>query len=354
MSVLTGAAVPQPLSLMRAAVVPGAGAAWQLQEIPAPHPGPGEVLVRVRACGVCSNDVKVAAGDFPFPSYRPVVLGHEAAGDIADVGPGVTSRMVGDRVGVPWIQGTCGRCGSCRSTSGLTGRAGMGCLNPRMSGLTAPGAHAEFVVVPADCTVLLPGELAYELAAPVMCAGYTAWSGLVAAEPRPTDRVAIVGIGGLGHLALQYAHACGFETVAVTRSPDKRKAAEELGAGKVVTSGEELREVGGADVVLVTGASLPAASDSLIGLRSGGRLVLATIDPTGSFTIDPAHQFFAKQQRVVAASHDGLPLLEEALAMVASGAVTPRVEVFDAERVGEAVERVASGDVRYRAVVTYD
>lgn len=233
---------------MRAAVIPSAGSTWELRDIPTPRPGPGEVLLRVRACGVCYNDVRTTRGEIPFPAVTPAVTGHEVAGEVVDVGPGVTSRQVGDRVGVPWIQGTCGRCGYCRRGLPLSGLAAFGCEAPRMTGFTVPGGHAEFLVARADGTVLLPDGLAYELAAPVLCAGYTAWSALRAAEPRPHERVAVLGIGGLGHLALQFAHASGFETVAVTHSPDKHTIARDLGADVVVSDGAELREAGGADV----------------------------------------------------------------------------------------------------------
>jgi alcohol dehydrogenase/propanol-preferring alcohol dehydrogenase len=338
---------------MKAAVVPEVGAAWELREIPRPQPGPGEVLIRVHACGVCHNDVWITRGAFPFPPIDPVVTGHEPAGEVVEVGPGVVSRKVGDRVGATWVQRTCGRCDYCRLNLPLTGQSGMNCPNAVMTGITAQGGHAEYVAVAADSTVLLPESVTYEMAAPVLCAGYTSWGALRAAEPQPHERVAVLGIGGLGHLALQFSRACGFETVAITRSPDKHDLARELGADAVVADGEGLRAAGGADVVLVTGTSYAAAADALQGLRVNGRMVLAAIDPTGSFTIGPASPVWARRQRVIGATHNGLGHLTEALALVAGGKVAPLIEVFPKERVAEAVDRVEKGEVRFRAVVTY-
>ncbi|MCI4061247.1 alcohol dehydrogenase catalytic domain-containing protein [Micromonospora sp. R77] len=338
---------------MRAAVVPGVRQRWELREVPTPRPGPGEVLIRVRASGVCGNDVWLTDGTYPYPEMDPTILGHEPAGEVVEVGPGVTSRRVGDRVGATWVQGTCGTCAYCRLQLPLTGQSAMNCAAPAMTGMTRQGGHAEFIAVPADSTVLLPPGLSYELAAPMLCAGYTAWSALRAADPQPHERVAVLGIGGLGHLAVQFSRACGFETVAVTGTPDKHDLVRKLGADLVVGDGDELRDSGGADVVVVTGTSFAAATRALSGLRVNGRMVLATIDPAGSFTIDPSRQFFAQNHRILGATHNGLPYLVQALELAAQGAVTPMVELFDSEQVTEAVDRVAVGDVRFRAVVTY-
>ncbi|RGD57264.1 alcohol dehydrogenase [Kitasatospora xanthocidica] len=338
---------------MWAAVVPEAKARWELREIPTPRPGPGQVLIRVHACGVCHNDLLVSQGVFPFPAFDPVVVGHEAAGEVVEVGAGVTGRRVGDRVGATWVQATCGRCAYCRLNLPLSGQSGMNCPEAVMSGLTVQGGHAEYVVVAAASTVLLPDAVPYETAAPVLCAGYTAWSALRAADPGPRERVAVLGIGGLGHLAVQFARAGGFETVAVTSSPDKHRLARTLGADHVVADGDGLRAIGGADVVLVTGTSYRAAAGALQGLRPNGRMVLATIDPVEPFAIPPTSPFWAQRQQVIGATHNGLDRLTEALDLVASGAVTPLVETFPKERVAEALDRVERGEARFRAVVTY-
>ncbi|MER6406733.1 cytochrome P450 [Streptomyces viridosporus] len=338
---------------MKAAVVAEPGAAWELRDVPVPEPGPGQVLIRVRASGICHNDVWLTDGHFPFPPFEPVVVGHEAAGDVVAVGPGVTHRRPGDRVGATWVQGTCGRCDYCALNLPLTGQSGMNCAAPVMSGLTVPGHHAEYIAVLADSTVLLPDGVSYEQAAPMLCAGYTSWSALRAADPKPHERVAVLGIGGLGHLAVQFSHACGFDTVAITRSPDKHDLARRLGASTVVSDGAELAAAGGADVVLVTGTSYEAATDALQGLRPNGRLVLATIDPEGSFSIGPASPVWAQRQQIIGATHNGLEHLTEALRMVAEGKVNPMIEVFPKERIAEAVASAAKSEVRFRAVVAY-
>ncbi|SDI17261.1 alcohol dehydrogenase catalytic domain-containing protein [Nonomuraea jiangxiensis] len=340
---------------MQAAVIPEVNTAWELREIPTPRPGPGEVLIRVRASGICYNDVLISRGIIPFPAFSPAVIGHEPAGEVVEVGAGVTARRTGDRVGVTWIQGTCGRCDYCALGLPVSGQAAFRCAAPAMTGLTVPGGHAEYLVAPADATVLLPDGLDFELAAPVLCAGYTAWCAFSKGAPRPHERVAVLGVGGLGHFALQFSAAAGFETVAITRSPDKHAVARELGADLVVGSGEELLAAGGADVILVTGPSYAAATDSLRGLRLGGRIVLAGIDGLEPFTIPPdlARPFFAQGQQVLGATHDGPGFLEQALRVVASGKVTPKVEVFAKEQVADALDKVAKGEVRFKAVVTY-
>ncbi|NBE49957.1 alcohol dehydrogenase catalytic domain-containing protein [Streptomyces boluensis] len=338
---------------MKAAVVPHAGARWELRDVATPQPGPGQVLVRVRASGLCHNDLLLTDGSFPFPARDDVVVGHEAAGDVVAVGAGVTTRKVGDRVGATWVQGTCGECDYCKLNLPLTGQSGMNCARPTMTGITTQGTHAEYAAVTAESTVLLPDQLSYEQAAPVLCAGYTAWSALRAADPKPHERVAVLGIGGLGHLAVQFSRACGFDTVAITRSPDKHDLARELGADTVVGDGAELLAAGGADVILVTGTSYEAATDALKGLRVNGRMVLATINPEGSFTIDARSPLWAKRQQIIGATHNGLHQLAEALRLVADGKATPRIETFPKENIAEAVAAAGKGDLRFRAVITF-
>jgi alcohol dehydrogenase/propanol-preferring alcohol dehydrogenase len=340
---------------MKAAVIPGVSAPWEIQEVPTPEPGPGEVLIKVDACGICVNDVLATQGLIPFPSISPAITGHEPVGTVVEAGPGVTARRVGDRVGTTWIRGTCGRCDYCRQGRPVSGQAAFNCAAPTSTGFTVQGGHAEYMTVAADQTVPIPDGLAAELAAPVLCAGYTSWSALRAADPLPHERVAVLGVGALGHLAVQYSRACGFETVAITRSPDKHEVALSLGADLVVGDGQELRAAGGADVILVTCPSYPAASQCLQGLRPDGRMVLAGIDGTDPFNVPPAlaYPFFAQRNRIIGATHNGPRYLAEALQLVADGKVTPMVETFAMTDVAEAVDRVGKGAVRFRAVVTY-
>ncbi len=338
---------------MKAAVIPQVNGTWELREVASPRPGPDEVLVRVRACGVCYNDILATRNVIPFPAISPAVTGHEAVGEVVAAGQAVTSRAVGDLVGITWVRGSCGRCAYCRRDQPLTGQAAFLCAAPVSTGFTVPGGHAEYLTARAEQTVLIPDGLPPELAAPVLCAGYTSWSALRIAEPAPHERVAVLGIGGLGHLAIQFAAACGLETIAITSSPDKHEIAKELGVSAVVADGEQLRAAGGADVILMTGPSHAAASAALTGLRPGGRLVLAGIDLGTPFTIPAGLPFFALGQRIIGATHLGQHYLREALDLVASGKVRPMVEVFAKEDVAAAVEKTSKGQVRFRAVVTY-
>ena len=209
---------------MKAAVVPALHSQWRIQEVPKPEPGPNQVLIRIRASGICYTDVHQTKGD--LPGNFPRILGHEPVGEIVAVGPGVTARKVGDRVGVPWIQTTCGRCEWCKRGKPMFCEQQVG-----TSG-AAQGGHAEYMLAFAGATMLLPDGLSYEQAAPIFCAGYTVWSGLRWADPQPGERVAVVGIGGLGHLAVQYAKAAGFDTIAISRSPDKDTLIRQLGADR--------------------------------------------------------------------------------------------------------------------------
>ncbi|WP_116244156.1 alcohol dehydrogenase catalytic domain-containing protein [Nocardiopsis sp. FIRDI 009] len=338
---------------MKAAVVPSPGKEWEITEVPRPSPGPCEVLVRVHACGLCHNDVLIGRGAFPFLGDGPIITGHEAVGEIVEVGAGVTTRGVGDRVGVPWVQASCGRCEHCSRDTSLTGLTAMACAAPRATGVTVQGGHAEYIVAAADGTALLPESLSYTAAAPILCAGYTAWSALVDARPQPLDRVAVVGIGGIGHLALQYARTCGFETIAVTRSPDKAELASVLGADEVVSDGAGLRAVGGADVIVAATPDHRQSSDALQGLNARGRFVLVGIDPEGTFTLGARSPLWARGQQIIGSTQAGPERLAEALDMAASGRVSAMVETFSKERVAEAVNRMVEGRTRFRAVITY-
>src|SRR6202790_2830389 len=191
-----------------------------------------------------------------IPQRFPRVLAEEPVGEIIELGPGVTSREVGDRVGVGWVQKGCGRCEWC-----LRGKKEL-CQNAISTGVGLQGSHAEYMLAYADATMPLPDGISYEQAAPIFCAGYTVWSGLRLADPKPHERIAVVGIGGLGHLALQYSKASGFETIAVTKSKDKEKMIREMGADEVVTDGEKLLAAGGADGLLATSNSCTATAEA--------------------------------------------------------------------------------------------
>lgn len=337
-------------TLMKAVVVEKAHGPWELRDRPIPEPGPHQVLVRVRATGICGTDLWMAHGTLSYREF-PLVLGHEGVGEVVAVGAGVTERTAGDRVGVPMVQKRCGACAFCREQHPDSFVTAANCANPVLTGVNVDGAHAEYVVADVGGTVLLPDGLAWEQAAPTMCAGYTVWAALRRAAARPGARVAVAGVGGLGHLAIQYAKTAGYHVTAVTRTPDKQDLARQLGADEVAASGAELLAAGGADLLMHTSSSHAAVADAMTGLRPWGTLAMMGI-ATDELTL-PSLPLVANSQRVIGSAHNGLEHLAEALDIVARGAVTPMVEVYPKERVADAYERAASGKARFKAVVTY-
>lgn len=329
---------------MQAAIVPAANKRWQLEEVPTPDPGPNQVLIRIRASGLCYTDVHQTNG--LMPGSFPRILGHEPVGEIVAVGPGVSNRRVGDRVGVAWFQSSCGRCEWC-----LRGRP-LFCQNMIGTSGSAAGGHAEYMPALADATMLLPEGLSYEQAAPVFCAGYTVWSGLRWAEPQPHERIAVVGIGGLGHLAVQYAKAAGFETVAVSHSPAKDALLRDLGADLIVRDGKGLAEAGGVDVILGTSNSNDAMGDAIQGLRPDGRFVLMGFEAKPLPV--PAADLIMRRLKILGSQQNGREYLYEALDYVAKGKVKVVTETYPLRDVNKAYDRVAAGDVRFRAVIVND
>jgi len=326
---------------MRAAVVPSMKGKWEVQEVTTPEPGPNEVLVKIHASGLCYTDVHQTTGE--LPGEFPRILGHEPVGEIIALGPGVVSRKVGDRVGMAALQGACSRCEWCLREKPLF------CQQVRYVGFTVNGGHAEYMLASAEYAILLPDKLPYEQAAPIFCAGYTVWSGLRWADPKPHERVAVVGIGGLGHLAVQYAKAAGFETIAVTHSKDKDKLVRELGADDVVADGDALSRAGGADVILATSNSMKAASEALKGLRPDGRLIAMGFSTHEPLEI-PSSILFTRA-RIVGSQQNGPEYLYEALDYVAKGKVKVMEETYQLSEINRAYERVADGKVRFRAVI---
>ena len=327
---------------MKAAVVPAVNSAWEIKEIETPEPGPGQVLIKIRASGMCYTDVHQTRGE--LPGKFPRTLGHEPVGEIESVGVDVRTRKVGDRVGVPWGQMTCGRCEWCARGKPMFCEKSVG------TGVDIGGGHAEYMLAFADATMLLPDGLSYEEAAPLFCAGYTVWSGLRWSEPKPGERIAVVGIGGLGHLAVQYARAAGFHTIALSRSPDKDASIHELGADEIVRDGKGLMAAGGADVILGTSNSIEAMADSIQGLRPDGRFVLMGFEPK-PLQVSPG-DLIGKRIRILGSQQNSREYLYEALQIVATGKVRVIAETFPLEEVARAYERVEHGQVRYRAVIT--
>ena len=327
---------------MKAAVVPAVKAKWEVKEVPTPKPEANQVLIKIHASGLCYTDVHITQGE--IPTQFPRTLGHEPVGEIVAVGLGVRTRRVGDRVGVPWIQASCGRCEWCQR-----GKP-MFCADQIGTGVGIAGGHAEYMIAYADATLLLPERLSYEQAAPIFCAGYTVWSGLRWADPQPHERIAVVGIGGLGHLAVQYAKAAGFETIAISRSPDKDKMIRELGADEIVRDGQGLAKAGGADIVLGTSNSVDAMADTIQGLRPDGRLVLMGVEAK-PLTVHP-FDLLVRRIRVIGSQQNGPAYLYEALDYAAKGKVKVIAETYPLNEVVRAYDRVAEGKVRFRAVIT--
>jgi alcohol dehydrogenase len=326
---------------MKAAIVPAVNAKWEVKDVPNLELSPNQVLIKIHASGMCYTDVHQTKGE--LPGTFPRVLGHEPVGEIVAVGMGVATRKVGDRVGVPWIQSSCGRCEWC-----LRGRP-VFCEQQIGTGVGMSGGHAEYMLAYADATMLLPDSLSYEQAAPIFCAGYTVWSGLRWADPQPHERVAIVGIGGLGHLAVQYAKAAGFETIAVSRSSDKDKLIRELGADEIVRDGQGLAHIGGADVILGTSNSSDAMADTIQGLRPDGRLVVMGFEPK-PLPVSPA-DLIMRRLKIIGSQQNGREYLYEALDYVAKGKVKVLTETYKLDEISRVYERVAEGKVRFRAVI---
>jgi D-arabinose 1-dehydrogenase-like Zn-dependent alcohol dehydrogenase len=335
---------------MKAVIVPELKAAWEVREWPVPEPGPGEVLVRLHACAICGTDVWMAHGVLAFREF-PLLMGHEGVGEVVALGTGVTERKIGDRVGLPMMQKRCGSCDFCREEHPNSFVTAGNCANPTLTGVNVDGALAEYMAADVGGTVLLPDGISYEDAAPTVCAGYTVWAGIRRADARPGARVAVVGVGGIGHFALQYAKAAGYHVIAVTRTADKHALARELGADDVVADGAALKEIGGADVLLHTSSSHAAIVDAMAGLRPWGTVVLMGI-ALDELTL-PALSLTTHSHRVVGSAHNGMEYLSEALDIVARGEVKPMIERFPLARANDAYEKVAAGEVRFKAVVTY-
>jgi D-arabinose 1-dehydrogenase-like Zn-dependent alcohol dehydrogenase len=338
------------MPLMKSAVVSDVNAPWELQDRERPEAGPNQVLVRVRACAICGTDVWMSNGTLSFRSF-PQVMGHEGVGEVVAVGAGVTQRKVGDRVGMPMVQKRCGKCDFCREQHPNSFVTAANCEAPILTGVTVDGAHAEYMVVDVDGTVLLPDGMSYEKAAPTLCAGFTVWAALRRAETRPRGRVAVVGIGGLGHFAIQFAKKAGYHVTAVTHSPDKQDLARELGADEVVSDGAGLNAAGGADLIMHTSSNHAIVASAMEGLRPWGKVIMMGI-ATDELTL-PALPLVSNSHQIVGSAHNGFEYLVEALDIVNSGEVTPVVEVFPKERIAEAYAKAAAGEVRFKAVVTY-
>jgi 2-desacetyl-2-hydroxyethyl bacteriochlorophyllide A dehydrogenase len=319
---------------------------WELKNMPDPHPKEGQVVIRIEATGMCGTDVHVHHGYLPVKP--PIVAGHEPVGKVVEVGAGVTDLKVGDRIGVSWNQKGCGRCRFCQEARPRL------CMEAQ-SWMNLGGGNSELMIAYAAGCTLVPDAVSSDAAAPIFCAGFTVFSGLRNASPRPGDRVAVLGIGGLGHLGIQYAKALGLETIAVTGTESKKKEALSFGADSVVVTGSDagksLMEAGGADVILSTSNSAAHATQIITGLRPEGRLVLmGLVDGPLNYNV---MDVMLAQRRIVGSSQNERRDLVEALDLVAKGKVKPMLETYPIDKVNDVRERLQAGKVRYRAVLNY-
>ncbi len=333
---------------MRAVVVSRPKAGLELVEREIPQPGPGTVRIKVEACGVCHSDVFTVEGLFPGIEY-PRIPGHEVVGTVDALGAGVTDLKLGQRVGVGWNGGYDGRCDACRRGEFFACRLGL------VSGISSDGGYAEYMVARVEALALFPDGMNPAEAAPLVCAGVTTFNALRSSGARADDVVAVLGIGGLGHLAVQYAAKMGFRTVAIARGPDTEPLAKKLGAALYINSNSqdpvaELRKLGGAHIILATAPSAKAMSAVIGGLRPAGKLVVIGV---ASEPIEVDTATVVTGQKSVAGFYSGTSIdSQDALAFSQRREVQSMNEYFPLERAPEAYQRMMSGKARFRAVLT--
>jgi D-arabinose 1-dehydrogenase-like Zn-dependent alcohol dehydrogenase len=336
------------MATMRAMQVAEKGGDFELVEREVPSAGRGEVLVRVHACGVCHSDMLAKEGAFPGVPF-PIVPGHEVAGEIAEIGEDVHPWEVGQRVGVGWFGGNCGWCEPCRRGDFI------GCQNMGIPGVTFDGGYADYVLVKSSALALIPDDLADEDAAPLLCAGITTYNALRNSGARGGDLVAILGVGGLGHLGVQFAAKLGFRTVAIARGADKEQLARELGADEYIDStagdpAEALTALGGAKVILSTIAGGAANTEVIGGLAPHGELIVVGASPD---PIEASPIALIGSGAVIAGHASGSSMdSQDTLAFSSLQDVRPRIETMPLERAGEAYAKMMAGDARFRMVLT--
>ena len=336
------------MSTHRAIQVSSPGAALELVEVTTAAPPPGHVRIAVKACGVCGTDHAFVNGGFPNLAW-PITPGHEIAGTIADLGSGVDGFNVGDRVAVGWFGGNCNHCEPCRRGQF------MQCRNGQVPTWHYPGGYAESVTVPTTALARIPDELSFADAAPMGCAGVTTYNGLRRSGARAGDRVAIVGVGGLGHLGIQWSRAMGFETIAIARGADKADDARRFGAHHYIDStagdvGEALQRLGGAQVVLATAADSAAMGAAATGLAPEGELVIigATVDP---MPISPLGLIMGGH-RVVGHPSGTAADIEDTMNFAVLSGVRAQIEEATLGAAADAYAKMDSGRARYRMVLT--
>jgi D-arabinose 1-dehydrogenase-like Zn-dependent alcohol dehydrogenase len=335
------------MAVMRVAQVSRSQGPFEIVERPIPEPGAGTVRIKVHACGVCHSDSLTKEGAFPGIQY-PRVPGHEVAGVIDAVGSGVAGWEPGQKVGVGWNGGYCGYCDNCRRGEFFA------CVRGLITGVTYDGGYGEYLVAPASAVALMPAELPPAEAAPLMCAGLTTFNALRNSGARPGDVVAVLGLGGLGHLGIQYAAKMGFHTVGIARGKDKGPLALQLGASVYIDSqsqdpAAELRKLGGARVILATATSGEAMSAVQGGVAVNGTLLI--VGAAESMQVSPLSLLTGC--RSVKGWYSGTSIdSQDTLAFSVRTGVRSMNETFPLERVTEAYDRMMSGKARFRVVLT--
>ena len=337
------------MTTMRAVQIANPKGPLELIERKVPEPRAGSVRIKIQACGVCHSDFVTKEGIWPFIQY-PRVPGHEVAGIIDAIGAGVAGWTPGQRVGVGWYGGHCGYCDSCRRGDFITCQTA-----PQITGVTYDGGYAEYMTAPSSALALIPEGLSAVDAAPLMCAGVTTFNSLRNSGARPGDTVAVLGLGGLGHLAVQFAAKMGFRTVAIARGRDKEPLAGKLGALHYIDSQAqdvvaELQKLGGARVIAATVTSGKAMSAALGGLGVNGQLIVlgAAEDP-----LEVNATLLIMARRSIAGWPSGTSFdSQDTLSFSVLTGVRPMTEVFPLERTGEAYEHMMSGKARFRVVLT--
>ncbi|MDA9405464.1 MULTISPECIES: alcohol dehydrogenase AdhP [unclassified Bradyrhizobium] len=337
---------------MKAAVVKQFGKPLVIEDVPVPQPGPGEVLVKVKACGVCHTDLHAASGDWPVKPVPPFIPGHEAAGIVAALGPGVKNLKVGDAVGVAWLHDACMSCEYCE-----TGWETL-CEHQHNTGYSVNGGFAEYVIASAAFAARLPATIDFAAVAPILCAGVTTYKGLKETDARPGEWVAISGVGGLGHVAIQYAKAMGLKVAAVDIAEDKLKLAREAGADLAVNAlaKDAVDKVltatgGGAHGVLVTAVSTAAFAQALKLVRRKGTVSLVGLPP-GEFPtpiFDVVLKRITVRGSIVGTRRD----LDEAIAFAADGKVKAEVTKVPLSQINDVFERMKAGKIDGRMVLDF-
>ncbi len=334
------------MSTMQAMQISKPGGRFEKVERPIPRPGPREIRIQVEACGMCHSDVFVKAGQFPGLTL-PRIPGHEVAGRIDALGAEIAGWKAGQRVGVGWYGGHCGQCPACRRGDF------MNCSAGKITGISFDGGYAEYLVAPVEAIARIPEALEPAEAGPLLCAGITTFNALRNSGARPGDTVAVLGIGGLGHLAIQFASKLGFRTVALSRGADKEKLARELGAHDYVdtarvSAAEGLQRLGGAHLVFATAPHAEAISSTLDGLTPRGKLLIvaAAVEP---LQISALTLLSGKS---IAGWPSGTAIdSEDTLTFSARMGVRPRIEVFRLEQAEEAFVKMMENRLRFRAVL---